>query len=134
MVVRLYSSDSQFVTDQRTGASGGYTLSGLAPASYQVCFEAATATGGKSRSGYADQCYKNVSWNGGQSAVPKKATAVPVPAGKTTTDISAALAASASISGTVIAATGGRALANVAVEVFNPSGTLVSVSPTGSGG
>lgn len=66
----------------------------------------------------------------GQSAVPKGATAVPVTAGKTTTGISAALAASASISGTVTAATGGGALTAVAVDVFSASGTLVSAGAT----
>jgi hypothetical protein len=135
VLVRLYDSAGHLLTRQRTGAKGSYTLSGLAPsAGYRVCFDAQSAAGGTSKTGYAGQCYKNIAWKGGQSAVPKTATAVPVSAGKTTAGVSAALVSAASISGTVTAATGGGALTGVSVEVFSTSGTLAGAAATAANG
>lgn len=49
-----------------TQTDGTYLLRQLTPLAngYYVCFDASGATGGFSPTGYADQCYKGVAWDG----------------------------------------------------------------------
>jgi hypothetical protein len=61
--VWLFDADGTLIVDRpaRTGARGYYRVAGLAPSSagYTVCFHAGTAAGG-----YADQCSRNIPWDG----------------------------------------------------------------------
>jgi hypothetical protein len=133
VLVRLYRGAS-LLTEQITVGNGTYTLSGLSPsAGYTVCFDASSAKGGTSRTGYESQCYKGIAWAGGQSALPNGTTAVNVTAGGTAQGVSAALAPGSSITGTVTAATGGGALSGVSVDVFSGS-TLIASALTASNG
>ena len=130
-VIYVYNTTVSATTD----ATGNYTVKGV-PASasgYSVCFDATNATGGTSTTGYLDQCYNNVAWDG-ISGVPAGTTVVPVSAGATATGKNAALASGGAISGKVTAAAGGGALAGVYGEVFDSSGNFVHYATTDSGG
>ena len=79
---------SRIIEDESatTSSNGTYAVTGLTPGTYEVCFAALRSsepTGGSSTSGYLDQCYDNVSWNGSTSAVPSGATSITVAAGAT---------------------------------------------------
>jgi hypothetical protein len=130
-------STQMVVGSVSTDSSGAYTISGL-PAStsgYDVCFDVSQASGGSSALGYASQCYANTPWNGGQSQLPSGATLVAVTAGSTHSGINAAVADAAGISGTTTAATGGAALSQVNVDVYDPStGYLLATGTTDTAG
>jgi 5-hydroxyisourate hydrolase-like protein (transthyretin family) len=116
---------------QCTGASGGYTMSGLAPGSYTVEF----ATGGCSSGdgGFVPQYYPGTS-------AASQATPVTVDAGATTTGIDAALArdstsADGMITGTVTDSANGQPAANIPVEADpNPNVGNYAVTCTSSTG
>jgi hypothetical protein len=132
--VHVYDSGGHLLADQDTGANGTYTLGGLtASTGYVVCFAAANASGGTSKTGYADQCYKGVAWSGSQK-LPSGTTQVPVTAGSTVGGINAALLPGAAIAGRVTAATGGGALSGVQVAVFDKSGNLLGTALSGVNG
>jgi len=99
-----------------TSADGTYTVTGLATGTYDVCFDASSATGGPSATGYTDQCWDDVAWDGGSSGNPT-GTSVAVAVGSTTTGIDASLTVGGAVSGTVTGA-GGHGLAGVGVEVW----------------
>ena len=132
--VEIYSASGAAAGATNTGSNGTYSVIGLATGTYDVCFSMSSysqPTGGSSTTGYLDQCYKNVVWNG--DASPSGATAVQVTAGSTTSNINAALAAAGAISGTVDDA-GSHTLDGVGVDVYSASGTLVGDTTTGSNG
>ena len=132
--VEVYSASGAAVASANTGSNGTYSVIGLTTGTYDVCFSVSSyspPTGGSSTTGYLDQCYKNVAWNG--AASPSGATAVQVTAGSTTTNINAALAAAGAVSGTVDDASS-HPLDGVAVEVYSTSGTEVGGATTGSNG
>jgi hypothetical protein len=137
VIVYVYDQNGNQLNDGvSTGSDGSYTVTGLAPSAtgYIVCFDARSATGGGSSAGYADQCYNQVAWNP-NLLLPSGATAVPVTAGVISTGIDAALPTDEGISGTVTAAAGGSALANVTILVFDQYDNLVSSNvTTGSDG
>ncbi len=99
-----------------TAADGTYSFEGLQPGTdYQVCFSGDDATGGSSdATGYVGQC-----WRG--QPVGGTPTPVTVTAGSTTADISAALVAGGSISGSVTQSGTGASLAGVAIRVSDYS-------------
>src|SRR5438477_132300 len=63
--VYIFNGNS-FVDSTSTAVDGTYTVAGLAASltGYSVCFDASSATGGSSTTGYADECYDDVAWNG----------------------------------------------------------------------
>ena len=84
VAVDVYSTSGTDLEATSTGSNGTYSVVGLATGSYDVCFGVYTyeePTGGSSTTGYLDQCYKNVNWDG--TSTPSGATAVPVTAGST---------------------------------------------------
>jgi hypothetical protein len=135
--VRAYDGSGRLLATAVTNANGAYSLGGLAAATGdKVCFAASAAsaaTGGTSKTGYASQCYKGVAWTGGVT-IPGGLAAIPVTAGATKTGINAALLASGSITGTVTAATGGAALVDVHVAVFDKSGNVIGAALTTANG
>jgi hypothetical protein len=131
--VGVYTTSGSLVGSAGTGSNGTYSIIGLATGSYQVCFSViyGQPTGGSSTTGYLPQCYKNVAWNGG--SIPPSATAVPVTAGSTTSNINGALAAAGAVSGTVDDASS-HPLTGVGVYLFTSSGAEVGFTTTGSNG
>jgi hypothetical protein len=135
VAVEIFGPNGNFVTTGSTSAAGTYDVTGLAPSStgYAVCFDATSATGGSSTTGYASQCYKNVPWSGGFTA-PAGTTPVAVSAGATTSGINAALTADGGISGTVTAASGGAAVGSVIVDIYDSSGNFLTSSLNAANG
>ena len=116
--VEVLTQSGTYLSESYTLSDGTYSVVGLAPGTYDVCFYVSTdnePTGGSSTTGYLDQCYNDVSWNG--YLPPSGATTVQVTAGSTTSNVNAALADGGAISGTVDD-TGSNALNDVEVEVF----------------
>ena len=81
--VEVVTSGGTEIGYAETNTNGSYTISGLSAGTYNVCFDATFTTGGASTTGYHDQCYNNVSWNGTIADI-SGATAVHVTAGTTT--------------------------------------------------
>lgn len=73
-----------------TDASGDYTISYVDPGNRTVCFDASSATGGTSTTGYQSQC-----WNAQPYGTP--GTAVPVTVGHVTSGINPSLPAAGGI-------------------------------------
>ena len=122
------ASDSEDVT---TGTGGTYDIAGLVPGTYDVCFDGSAATGGSSTTGYLDQCYQGVAWDGISTDVAG-ATGVTATSGSTHSAVDASLAAGGAITGTVTD-TGSHPLAGASVDLFQ-AGSELSVVQTGSGG
>ena len=123
MTVDVFDNSGSEVAAATTNASGAYTVTRLQPSStgYRVCFDAGSATGGGSTTGYLDQCYQDVAWTA-FSPVPAAATPVAVSSGVTSSGINPMLVSGGAVSGAVTAASGGAALAQVEVEVFGSNG------------
>lgn len=108
--VQVFSSTGGGVGNANTNASGVYTVSGLAPGSYYV----RTNQGGA----FINEVYNDIPCQ--QCALTTSgAPLVAVTAGATTTNINFALATGGRISGFVMNATGGAAIQNVQVQLFN---------------
>jgi len=110
-----------------TNANGTYKVKSLVPSAtgYVVCFDAVTAVGGASTTGYRDQCFQNVPWSSDSFAPPDAATKVPTTTGATTTGINAALGSAGGINGTITG--GGAALQSVFVLVVGEGNDIVAV-------
>jgi hypothetical protein len=135
VLVDVTDSAGNFVAQLSTDSSGDYSANGLAATAtgYTVCFDATSATGGSSTTGYSSQCYQNVPWTPGTNP-PPGTTSVPVSLGKVTSGVSATLLPQAGISGTVTAAAGGAGLSGVQVRIFDANGLyLVSTATTSTG-
>ena len=130
----LYTANGSLVRSTTTAANGSYTVSGVAAGNYFVCFDASSATGGSSATGYLDQCYNGVSWDGFSDPAATYATSVNVKSGVTTSGIGAKLPTSAEIHGTVTdTSSPGRPVADVLVEVYTSSGFANSTTTSASG-
>ena len=62
--VEVFNAGLTQIGTAYTAANGTYTVGGLAAGTYDVCFDGTTATGGSSTTGYLDQCYNDVAWDG----------------------------------------------------------------------
>jgi hypothetical protein len=102
-----------------TDASGEYTVSGLAAGTYWVCFDA-TGAKGASLTGYADQCFSDLPWDGTGGEIGS-GTNVEVTNGAVTGDIDARMQAGGSVSGRVTDASSAP-LGGVQVSLFGTSG------------
>ncbi len=109
-----------------TGADGGYTVAGLAPGDYTVCFVPAGGSNGPDGLGYLPQCWHDVT----DGRTP---TSVTVTSGTAVTGIDARLATAGAVSGTVTDTTG-TPLQGVVVSVDKPGGDPVSYAATDSAG
>jgi hypothetical protein len=99
---------------------GTYEVDGLpAGSGYDVCFGAAQAQGGSSKSGYLSQCWKNSSWAGFGNA-PKSSKKVGVRAGKNTKGINAVLHPGGAISGKLVSGSH-KPIENAFITVFKGS-------------
>jgi hypothetical protein len=123
--IEVYDSTANLVGEAYSSTNGSYAVFQATPSAsgYTVCFDASNASGGPSTTGYLDECYKGVAWDGG--AVPDGVTLVVVTGGNTHPGISATLATGGAISGTVTAASGSAGLSSVGVEVFDSAGAFV---------
>ncbi len=117
--VKVYDSSDAYLARAETASNGEYTVSGLAPGSYEVGF----ADG----AGYAPQFYSG-------KALISEATKVTVSAGETKGEIDAALVAGGSLSGTVTEASTKDPLAEVEVNVRDSSGTIIESEETSAEG
>lgn len=107
--------------------------------SYLICFAAEGVIGGPdngySATGYADECYERLPWNGRVDSVPEGATQIRVGRGRTVTGVDAALPTAAGISGTVIAADDGTPVQSVLVTaVFAGRAVAASFAQTDQNG
>src|SRR3954451_761567 len=63
--VEILKPNGSFVTSAFTANDGTYLATGIPASSNNiVCFDASNAIGGSSTTGYADQCWQNVPWDG----------------------------------------------------------------------
>lgn len=110
-----------------TDATGHYSVRYVQPGTHSVCFEASSATGGTSTTGYLNQCWKNQPYGGTW-------TGVVVTVGHTST-ISAALAALGGIA-VHVTDTLGHPLSGAPISVFvgDQSSNGTTYSGTGSDG
>ena len=133
--VDVVSSTGQLVNEAVTSTNGSYSIEGLSAGTYDVCFDAnyfdpfeGGVTGGSSTTGYGNQCYNGVTWDGSPSDI-SGATAVHVTAGSTTGNIDAALPDGGVISGTVDDSSS-HPLGDAAVEVLTTGGAEVGYAFT----
>jgi len=133
--VTVFTSSGDYAELAVTGADGTYRVTGLPAATpgYRVCFDASGTAGGGSGTGYLNQCYRNVPWEGGVSPA-SRAAPVPVSAGRMAQGVDAALGAAGGISGTVTAVAGGAGLGGVDVTVFTSGGDEAGSATTGADG
>ena len=132
VVVQAFDSGGTPVGSAATASDGTYSIE-LVPSAtgYTVCFDGTAGTGA-SAGGYLGQCYSNLGWRPGQPPAAG-AKAVPVTTGMFAA-VNVALVVAGAITGTVTAATGGKALALVSVAVFDATGTEVASGVTDSTG
>jgi 5-hydroxyisourate hydrolase-like protein (transthyretin family) len=117
--VDVFDSEDNFITSTTTAADGTYTVTGLAAGSYEAGF---FATGN-----FLPQYY-----NGKASLAT--ASSVSVSSGETTDGIDAALAAGGQITGTATDSSTHAGVANVEVDLYDSTGTLVSFTDTAADG
>ena len=86
--VEVFTSSGGTVGYAFTGSDGTYSVTGLSSGTYDVCFSPTYATGGASTTGYQNQCYNDVSWDGNFADI-SGATTVAVTAGSTKSGINA---------------------------------------------
>ena len=132
VTVAVVTAGGSEVGSSTTATDGTYTVTGLPAGSYDVCFDGSSATGGSSTTGYLDQCYHDVAWDGNYSDITGMTT-VPVTTGSTHTGVGASLAVAGAVSGTVTD-TGAHPLGGVSVTVVTTSGSEVGFATTASDG
>ncbi|MGI8761621.1 MAG: carboxypeptidase regulatory-like domain-containing protein [Jatrophihabitantaceae bacterium] len=128
--VDVFDAQGNFNAGASTGSDGTYTVTGLAPGSYYVCFDASRSSG-SSVGGYFDQCYSGYAWDGQTPPTSSTATVVPVSSGAVTAKVDATLAVAGGLSGTVVDPAG--PVSNVQVDVFDANGNQLSNAETSSG-
>ncbi len=116
-VVQIWTTSAApgVVAVASTASDGTYAVAGLAAGTYNVCFEGNYATGGSSTTGYVEQCYRGVTWDG-YSSGPIGATGVTVAAGAIASNIDASLSSGGVVTGTVTD-TSSNPLQGVYVEI-----------------
>jgi hypothetical protein len=120
VAVKVYESGAGHVASATSAANGTYTVSGLAPGSYEIEFVPSSAA-------YLTQYY-------GGAASLEASTPVTVTKGATTAGINAALKAPGEITGTVTSAATKAALKGVEVEVYGAHGELVTFADSAENG
>ncbi len=115
-----------------TSAIGTYVITDLPAGGYAVCFGASYINGGSSTTGYLDQCYSGIPWDGSAAGIAG-GTSVAVTAGATTSQVDATLSPAAAISGTVTDLSSAP-LQNSGVYVYDASGDRVGWADTAADG
>jgi hypothetical protein len=111
---------------------GSYVSSAIPAGTYYVCFDASSATGGASNTGYLSQCAGNVDWNHDTTSAPDGAAVVTVTAGKATPG-DMALPDGGEIAGTVTESSGDK-LSGVGVIAYNSDSFGVGFATTDDNG
>ncbi|HEV3093511.1 MAG TPA: carboxypeptidase regulatory-like domain-containing protein [Solirubrobacteraceae bacterium] len=118
VTVTLYSLYQQYLISTTTGAGGTYSLPGLPTGTYEV--------------GFSYGSYVSTYYGGSQSL--GSATHISVIAGQTTGSVSQALPRAGQIAGRVTDAVTGTAIANVQVQIYDSSGSVIASTQTGTTG
>lgn len=108
------ASTGNGVAGTATTSTGQFTVTGLAPGSYLVCFFPDSETSGPSPTGYLPGCYRQQPYGYGDTGTP-----VTVRAGKLTSGLVDYLPVAGAISGRVTDSTG-HGIAGVSVGEYNP--------------
>lgn len=117
-----------------TNSKGQYKITNLPPSTsgYAICIYADSASGGSSKTGYQDRCYRAVAWSGG--AVPRAATRLKLATGQRRVGVNVTLPAAGAVSGKVVAARGGKGLRYATIFARNRSTGQTYVASTSSTG
>jgi hypothetical protein len=107
------ASTGNYVAGSTTAANGQFSVTGLAPGSYLVCFFPYSETTGHSATGYLPGCYRQQPYGYGDTGTP-----VTVRAGKMTSGLVDYLPVAGALSGRVTDAAG-RGIADVSVSVYD---------------
>jgi len=110
--VRVAGSGN-WVAGTATATNGQFSVTGLAPGSYLLCFHAYNETTGHSVTGYLPGCYRQQAYGYGNIGTP-----VTVRAGKMTSGLVDYLLVAGAISGRVTDSAN-RAISNVSVSVYD---------------
>lgn len=113
-----------------TSSNGTYSVKGLTASAtgYNVCFAPFVNSG----TGYLPRCYRNKSWNG--SSATMTGTVIAVALGHVHGGVNQALPRAGAISGKVVDAGNGKAIANDGIVVFSSTGHFVAGTSTRSTG
>lgn len=113
-----------------TSANGQFTVTGLTPGSYRVCFFPTTETTGQSPTGYLPGCYRQQPYGYGDTGTP-----VTVSAGKLTSGLVDYLPVAGAIAGRVTDSAG-HGIAGVSVSSYDPAdpGAISHGAITGADG
>jgi protocatechuate 3,4-dioxygenase beta subunit len=103
-----------YLAGATTAATGLFTVTGLAPGSYLLCFFPNSETTGRSATGYLPGCYRQQPYGYGDSGTP-----VTVLAGKMTSGLVDYLPVAGAISGR-ITDSAGHAIPGVSVSAYDP--------------
>lgn len=123
---------SEFVAGAASSElDGTYRIIGLPAGTFRVCFDASGVDPGAG-TGYADQCWSGVAWDGSAQAVPAPARGVVLRTGGTASNVDAALGLGGTISGQVTTAAGNPASAGF-VELFGANGPINSAQSDADG-
>ncbi|HEX8767368.1 MAG TPA: carboxypeptidase regulatory-like domain-containing protein, partial [Jatrophihabitans sp.] len=109
------SGSGDYVAGSTTAANGQFSVTGLAPGSYLLCFSPYSETTGRSATGYLPGCYRQQPYGYGYGGTP-----VTVRAGKMTSGLVDYLPVAGAISGRVTDSAG-RGISNVSVSVYDPN-------------
>ncbi len=109
-----HASSGDFMAAAVTSATGQFSVTGLAPGSYLVCFRPGGATTGRSATGYLPGCYRQQPYGYGNTGTP-----VTVLAGRMTSGLTDYLLTAGALAGRVTD-TAGRAISAVSVHAYNP--------------
>ncbi|MDG4758196.1 S8 family serine peptidase [Micromonospora sp. WMMD710] len=122
-----YSPDGSVADYGITDSTGRFSIGGLTPGSYSLCFNASEAIG-PLPAGYLSQCYDQQAWDG-SGPPPTGSRAVKAPA----TGIVQTLPAGAGVSGTLVDQAGTK-VRDASVLVFDKAGKKIAETTTGSDG
>ena len=123
--VWAYDASGNLLSSALTNASGEYTLTGLATATYYVRTQ--------NNLGYIDELYSDKACNAGWCGPVTAGTGVSVTSGATTPGINFALAVGGTITGTLTDADTAAPLTNTWVYVYTAAGPLTGVLTNESG-
>jgi protocatechuate 3,4-dioxygenase beta subunit len=111
--VRVAGS-GDYVGGVTTAANGQFSVTGLAPGSYLLCYFTYSETTGHSATGYLPGCYRQQPYGYGDTGTP-----VTVRAGKMTSGLVDYLPVAGALSGRVTDSAG-RGISDVSVSVYDP--------------
>jgi protocatechuate 3,4-dioxygenase beta subunit len=108
------ASSGEHMAAAITSATGQFSVTGLAPGSYLLCFQPSSGTTGHSATGYLPGCYRQQPYGYGNTGTP-----VTVLAGRMTSGLNDYLLSAGALSGRVTDSAG-KAISAVSVIAYNP--------------